>query len=65
MGIVPDKVKSKFKLVKNFLNQLNGPDNAHIICGIVGVRNLFYVRSDLKQHDLTIYMCILLNKLTT
>ena len=49
MGIVPDKVKSKFKLVKNFLNQVNGPDNAHIICGIVGVSNLFYVRSDLNS----------------
>ncbi len=52
LGIVPDNVKSDF--VKNFLNQVNGPDKAFITCGIVGVRNLFYVLSDLNQHDLAV-----------
>ena len=52
LGVVPDNVKSN--LVKNFLNQVSGPDNAHITCGIVGVRNLFNVLSDLNQHDLAV-----------
>lgn len=52
LGIVPDNIKSD--LIKNFLNQVNGPDNAHITCGIVGVRNLFNVLSDLHQHDLAV-----------
>ena len=52
LGIVPDDIKSD--LIKNFLNQVNGPDNAHITCGIVGVRNLFNVLSDLNQHDLAL-----------
>ena len=52
LGIVPDSAKND--LIKNFLNQVNGPDNAHITCGIVGVRNLFNVLSDLNQHDLAV-----------
>ena len=52
LGIVPEDVKND--LVKNFINQVSGPDNAHITCGIVGVRNLFNVLSDLNQHDLAV-----------
>ena len=52
LGIVPENIKDE--LTKNFLNQVNGPDNAHITCGIVGVRNLFNVLSDLNQHDLAV-----------
>ena len=50
--VVPEN--SVDQVVKNFLNQLTGPDKTHVTGGITTTRHLLEVLSEHKQHDLAL-----------
>lgn len=50
LGIVPPEDKDK--VVVNFIHRITGLDRSHVTSGIVGVKALLPVLTDLMQHDL-------------